>query len=149
MVTYFNKKDLVNFGKFLLSDERTASLAATESEIPLEERLKNVYHSDVEKFLNLQRRELKAQQTHPSDYRRQVFGEWLDSGQPESNLDFRKTKYRPANCTMCKNFTSYSDLTLEESNSDRAGVCSKHTAGNGIPNAVDDSELCNLFDRKP
>ena len=59
MVTYFNKKDLVNFGKYLLSDERTASLAATESEIPLAERLKNVYHADVENFLHQQRREAK------------------------------------------------------------------------------------------
>ncbi len=59
MVTYFNKKDLVNFGKYLLSDERTASLAATESEIPIEERLKNVYHSDVENFLTKQRHESK------------------------------------------------------------------------------------------
>lgn len=59
MVLYFNKKDLVNFGKYLLSDERTASLAATESEIPLAERLKNVYHSDIEAFLNKQRHEPK------------------------------------------------------------------------------------------
>lgn len=56
MVTYFNKKDLVNFGKYLLSDERRQSLKATKSEIPLAERLKNVYHSDVEKFLDKERK---------------------------------------------------------------------------------------------
>lgn len=55
MVTYFNKKDLVSFGKYLLSDERKKSFsdyhASGEDNIPLEERLKEVYHADVENFL--------------------------------------------------------------------------------------------------
>ena len=51
MVTYFNRKDLVNFGKYLLSEERTKRISDTDSSIPIEERLKEVYHADVENFL--------------------------------------------------------------------------------------------------
>lgn len=54
MVTYFNKKDLVKFGEYLLSEQRTNLIKEGYSEtdnISIEERLKNVYHSDVENFL--------------------------------------------------------------------------------------------------
>lgn len=55
MVTYFNKKDLVNFGKYLLSEKRTKSITDNYSEednISLKERLLEVYHADVENFLD-------------------------------------------------------------------------------------------------
>ena len=51
MVTYFNKKDLVNFGKYLLSDKRKLSIEQTETTLSAEERLKQVHNSDVENFL--------------------------------------------------------------------------------------------------
>lgn len=51
MVTYFNKKDLVNFGKYLLSDERKESITSYYSEEDHQERLSNVSHADVENFL--------------------------------------------------------------------------------------------------
>lgn len=54
MVTYFNKKDLVNFGKYLLSPERKKSVLALHKkhdDRTEEERLQNVYHADVENFL--------------------------------------------------------------------------------------------------
>lgn len=54
MVTYFNRKDLVRFGQYLLSEKRTKSIVENYEEldnIPLEERLKEVYHSDLENFL--------------------------------------------------------------------------------------------------
>jgi len=55
MVTYFNKKDLVNFGKYLLSDERTNRIKDNYQEgfdnVPYDERIKEVYHADVENFL--------------------------------------------------------------------------------------------------
>lgn len=54
MVTYFNKKDLVKFGEYLLSKERTNRIKEGYSEndnISIEERLENVYHADVENFL--------------------------------------------------------------------------------------------------
>ncbi len=54
MVTYFNRKDLVNFGKYLLSDERKGRIKTNYSEgdsISVEERLTEVYHADVENFL--------------------------------------------------------------------------------------------------
>jgi len=55
MVTYFNKKDLVKFGNYLLSDERTQrikdNLQVDPCEDYLNERLKIVYHADVENFL--------------------------------------------------------------------------------------------------
>lgn len=54
MVTYFNKKDLVNFGKYLLSEKRTKSVLALHGkhdDRSKEERLSQVYHADVDNFL--------------------------------------------------------------------------------------------------
>lgn len=54
MVTYFNKKDLINFGYFLLSEKRTNGIKQNydkEDNILLEARLREVYHADVENFL--------------------------------------------------------------------------------------------------
>jgi hypothetical protein len=59
MVTYFNKKDLVKFGEYLLSKERTDRILSNYDEndnIPKEERLREVYHADVENFLEKTRR---------------------------------------------------------------------------------------------
>ena len=52
MVTYYNRKDLVKFGQYLLSEERRKSIESRHSEIPIEERLKEVYRSDIENFLD-------------------------------------------------------------------------------------------------
>jgi len=54
MVTYFNKKDLVKFGEFLLSEKRTNRIKETysdEDSVSLEERLKPVYQLDIDIFL--------------------------------------------------------------------------------------------------
>jgi len=54
MVTYFNKKDLVRFGEYLLSARRTQRIEENYSDndnIPLGERLRTVYDADVEIFL--------------------------------------------------------------------------------------------------
>ena len=56
MVTYFNKKDLVNFGKYLLSEERTAKIKATSINVPFKERVNKVYHADIENFLFLNKK---------------------------------------------------------------------------------------------
>ena len=42
-VTYFNKKDLVKFGKYLLSEERKNKVSELNQQ--------NVTHADVENFL--------------------------------------------------------------------------------------------------
>lgn len=60
MVTYYNKKDLVNFGLYLLSDERKASfeegtrLAIKQGSYPLptEERLKFVHDADLRNWVH-------------------------------------------------------------------------------------------------
>jgi hypothetical protein len=56
MVTYFNKKDLIKFGEFLLSEQRTNRIKESYSEkdnISLEERLTTVYQLDIDIFLDI------------------------------------------------------------------------------------------------
>lgn len=52
MVTYYNKKDLVSFGNYLLSPHRRALFASHPDlgEKDLEERLSQVHHSDIEEW---------------------------------------------------------------------------------------------------
>jgi hypothetical protein len=50
MVTYFNRKDLVSFGNYLLSDKRRKLFEETESSLSIDERLKEVHHADVENW---------------------------------------------------------------------------------------------------
>lgn len=59
MVTYFNKKDLIKFGEFLLSNQRNNRIKECYSEkdnISLEERLQEVYQEDIDIFLELNRK---------------------------------------------------------------------------------------------
>jgi hypothetical protein len=63
MVTYFNKKDLVSFGEYLLSDERKASFEETErlykeqgmNPLPASESLKLVHDADIANWKELQK----------------------------------------------------------------------------------------------
>lgn len=60
MVIYFDKKDLVDFGKYLLSEERTKRFTENwnpEDNVPLEERLREVYHADLENFIQIRNKE--------------------------------------------------------------------------------------------
>ncbi len=55
MVTYFNKKDLINFGKYLLSEKRTKSITdnhPNDDECMIKERLSGVYDSDIANFID-------------------------------------------------------------------------------------------------
>jgi hypothetical protein len=62
MVTYFNRKDLVSFGSYLLSEERkalyeSASRNALKDGIdiaPTDERLECVSHADIENWIQSQ-----------------------------------------------------------------------------------------------
>jgi len=59
MVLYFNKKDLVKFGEYLLSEKRTKSIIDNhpdEDNNLIDERLRKVYHSDIENFLHKQKK---------------------------------------------------------------------------------------------
>ena len=60
MVTYFNRKDLVSFGSYLMSEKRKAEFEATRKElvnagienpVPTEESIKAVHHADVENWI--------------------------------------------------------------------------------------------------
>jgi hypothetical protein len=61
MVTTFNKKDLVKFGKYLLSEKREESLKQISIEnptaLPYEEISREVYHADFENWKEKQERE--------------------------------------------------------------------------------------------
>jgi hypothetical protein len=50
MVTYFNKKDLVEFGNYLLSEERA-------EKIVFKENINKVRNEDIENFLHKKRKE--------------------------------------------------------------------------------------------
>ncbi len=64
MVTYFNRKDLVSFGSYLLSEKRKARFESSYNKpdengnvriggsLSLEERLKDVHHADVENWID-------------------------------------------------------------------------------------------------
>jgi len=60
MVTYFNRKDLVSFGNYLLSEERKTrkensrdeQIRSMGSAPPIEDFLSGVSHADVENWLS-------------------------------------------------------------------------------------------------
>ena len=51
MVLYFNKKDLVKFGEYLLSDERKKRMQKNLPKDGMDVNIKQVWQSDVENFL--------------------------------------------------------------------------------------------------
>ena len=51
MVTYFNKKDLVAFGNYLLSAKRKAKFEERQEGLSIPERLGMVHDADLENFL--------------------------------------------------------------------------------------------------
>lgn len=58
MVTYFNRKDLVEFGNYLLSEERKEHYRnhpEADCMPPLEDRLSEVNHADVENWIHWKR----------------------------------------------------------------------------------------------
>jgi len=61
MVTYFNRKDLVSFGTYLLSEKRKSQHLETFktkvregalNPLPVEESLKLISHADIENWMN-------------------------------------------------------------------------------------------------
>lgn len=50
-VTYYNRKDLVKFGNYLLSDERKKLIEEAGNE-----NFNSVTHADIENFLTLQKK---------------------------------------------------------------------------------------------
>jgi hypothetical protein len=53
MVTYFNKKDLISFGQYLLSEERTEKIVnhpEASKMAPVVERLKEVHDADYQNW---------------------------------------------------------------------------------------------------
>ena len=55
MKIYFEEKDMVSFGEYLLSKERNDRIADNWSEddnIPLAERQSQIYHADLENWRN-------------------------------------------------------------------------------------------------
>jgi len=68
MVTYFNKKDLVSFGNYLLSEKRKArfqasydeAIARGENPITPEESMSNVWHPDICNWMEEQKFETRS-----------------------------------------------------------------------------------------
>jgi hypothetical protein len=53
MKTYFEESDLISFGRYLLSEERTKRITNNETpgdSVPIKERLQEVYHADYENW---------------------------------------------------------------------------------------------------
>lgn len=50
MVVYFNRKDLVSFGTYLMSERRRAKFDKSYGE----DRLNDVYHADIENWFEEQ-----------------------------------------------------------------------------------------------
>jgi hypothetical protein len=73
MVTYFNKKDLVEFGNYLFSEEREKSFShttvAAERDgieiVQTYDRLRTVTHADVCNFIDMQRNKQRATKAKP------------------------------------------------------------------------------------
>ena len=67
MVTYFNKKDLVEFGNFLFSEERENSFIHTSAQAITDgiefnsswERLQTVTHADIENWMESKRKPIR------------------------------------------------------------------------------------------
>ena len=67
MVTYFNKKDLVDFGNYIFSEEREKSFIHTSAQAAVDgidlisswDRLRTVTHADVCNFIELQQNNRK------------------------------------------------------------------------------------------
>lgn len=59
MIIAFTQKDLISFGQYLMSERRRKSFTRTSIDAemdgrelpPTNERLKNVYHADVENWM--------------------------------------------------------------------------------------------------
>lgn len=62
MVTYFNRKDLVSFGTYLMSEKRKARFAATNINVPLEDRMKVVHQEDVVNWIESKRKKKDAKE---------------------------------------------------------------------------------------
>ena len=73
MVTYFNKKDLVEFGNYLFSEERENSFIHTTAQAITDgiefnsswDRLRTVTHADVCNFIDMQRNKQRATKSQP------------------------------------------------------------------------------------
>lgn len=57
MVTYFNKKDLVDFGNYLLSNKRKVRFEERQDGLSIPERLLMVHDADIENFLDDKKKE--------------------------------------------------------------------------------------------
>lgn len=55
-IYYFTKKDMISFGKYLLSDERKESFKKHPElkSLNIKERLSEVHHADVENWFSKQ-----------------------------------------------------------------------------------------------
>lgn len=62
MITYFDKKDMVSFGNYLLSDERRKRIEASYEEdkisgvlnpVSVDVRMKMVHYTDIENWIDI------------------------------------------------------------------------------------------------
>lgn len=87
MVTTFNRKDIVSFGKYLLSEVRTNLINSNYKEgdkVSREERLREVYHSDMKNWIEEQGKTMPPfVPTLPTGEELQVFINGLDKNLSE------------------------------------------------------------------
>lgn len=65
MKIYYEEKDMVTFGEYLLSKQRTDLISSNREgdSIPLEDRLRQIYHADFENWKHLEQKKPDAPQS--------------------------------------------------------------------------------------
>ena len=125
MVTYYNKKDLIAFGNYVLSEERRNNFIVDQfiedekTSVPVDERAKSVTDADIENWLEDQKPKNQNSKFVPIDVNEEkaasILEDALDGCWLKGKLDLVINKEEEA-------ITTISDTTKSESRYSRVDV---------------------------